>query len=353
MKFKGCNNFRQRLVCATLSGRPLLITHIRSEEEEPGLRDFEGGFLRLLERLTNGCQVEINETGTVLRYIPGIIVGGRHEHDCGSARSISWFLEGILPLAVFAKQPLHLSLSGLTNDSFDVSVDNVKAVILPLLAYFGAEGATLNVKKRGLPPSGGGHVEFSCPIVRELRPCNLVDAGLIKRVRGVAYCAKISPQFANRVVTSARGLLNRLLPDVYVHTDHYKGLAGGHSPGFGLTLVAESTTGCLLAVDVHAKEGALPEDVGERGSALLLEEVRRGGCVDSVGQALVLLLMALGPEDVSKVRIGQLTMHGIQTLRLAREAFGVTFKIRADTETGTVLLSCLGSGVRNFSKKVT
>lgn len=353
IKLKGSSHFRQRLVCATLSGRPLLITQIRADDEEPGLRDFEGSFLRLLERLTNGCQVEINETGTVLRYVPGIITGGRHAHDCGTARSIGWFLEGILPLAVFGKEPLALSLTGLTNDTLDVSVDNFKGAILPLLSYFGAEGADLKVKKRGLPPSGGGLVVFTCPIVRELQPCNLVDAGLIRRVRGVAYCAKVSPQFANRVVTSARGLLNRLLPDVFVHTDHYKGAAGGESPGYGLSLVAESTTGCLVAIDVHAEEGSLPEEIGQRGSALLLEEVRRGGCVDSVGQALVLLLMALGPEDVSRVRVGQLSSHAIQTLRLVREAFGVIFKIRADRETGTVLLSCLGSGVKNISKKVT
>ena len=196
-------------------------------------------------------------------------------------------------------------------------------------------------------------IEFSCPIVREVRPINLVDPGLIKRVRGVAYCAKVSPQFANRVVTSARHLLNRLLPDVYIHTDQYKGAAGGASPGYGLSLIAESTTGCLLSIDVHAEDGAVPEDIGERGSALLLEEIRYGGCVDSIGQSLVLLLMALGPEDVSRVRLGQLSQYSIQTLRYIRETFGVTFKIKADTDTGTVLLSCLGSGYRNMAKKVT
>ncbi len=353
LQYKGCSHFRQRIVCATLSGRPLLITQIRADDEEPGLRDFEGSFLRLMERLTNGCQVEINETGTVLRYVPGIITGGRHAHDCGVARSIGWFLEGILPLALFGKAPLQLALTGLTNDALDVSVDNLRAVVLPLLGHFGADGAALKVKKRGLPPLGGGLVEFSCPVVRELVPCNLVDAGLVKRVRGVAYCAKVSPQFANRVVTAARGLLNRLLPDVYVHTDHYKGAAGGDSPGYGLTLVAESTTGCMLSIDVHAEEGVLPEDIGERGSALLLEEVRRGGCVDTVGQSLVLLLMALGPEDVSRVRVGQLSPHAMHTLRLIRDALGVTFKIRADPETESVMLSCLGSGCKNLARSST
>ena len=68
LKFKGCQHFRQRLVCSTLSGRPIRIDDIRAADpESPGLRDFEASFLRLLEKLTNGCIVEINETGWYLR----------------------------------------------------------------------------------------------------------------------------------------------------------------------------------------------------------------------------------------------------------------------------------------------
>lgn len=48
-------------------------------------------------------------------------------------------------------------------------------------------------------------VEFKCPIVRELKPIDLTDPGLIKRIRGNAYCTKISPQIANRVAESSRG----------------------------------------------------------------------------------------------------------------------------------------------------
>jgi hypothetical protein len=66
LSFKGCQHFRQRLVLSTLSGRPVRIEDIRADDpESPGLRDFEASFLRLLEKLTNGCVVEINETGGV------------------------------------------------------------------------------------------------------------------------------------------------------------------------------------------------------------------------------------------------------------------------------------------------
>lgn len=46
-------------------------------------------------------QIEINETGTTLRFKPGYITGGRANHDCGTIRSLGWFIEGLLPLALF------------------------------------------------------------------------------------------------------------------------------------------------------------------------------------------------------------------------------------------------------------
>ena len=63
LRFRGSSHFRQRLACATLSGRTIRIDDIRARDEYPGLRDYEASLLRLVEKVTNGCIVEINETG--------------------------------------------------------------------------------------------------------------------------------------------------------------------------------------------------------------------------------------------------------------------------------------------------
>jgi hypothetical protein len=63
LRYEGCAQFRQRIVVSTLSGRPLVIKGIRAEEEAPGLRDFEGSFLRLIEKITNGCEVRVVDRG--------------------------------------------------------------------------------------------------------------------------------------------------------------------------------------------------------------------------------------------------------------------------------------------------
>jgi len=346
--------FRHRIVTATLAGKPIRITDIRANTDGPGLRDFEASFLRLIEKVTNGCVIEINDTGTKMRYKPGMIIGGSGiEHDCGKTRGIGWFLEGLLCLAPFAKTPISITLKGLTNEDTGLCVDTLRTVTLPLLKHFGVtDGLELRVLKRGAPPEGGGEVIFRCPIVKTLKPINLVNIGQVRRVRGVAYAAKVSPQIPNRVVDAAKGILTKVLPDVYVYTDHYRGANAGLSSGYGLSLVAETTNGCLYGAEASAEPGGAAEDVGLLAAKVLLQEVANGGCVDSSNQGLVLLLAVLGPEDVSRVRLGKLAPSTVKLLRLLRDMFGVTFKIKPDEQTKTLVLSCLGIGYANLARGI-
>ena len=47
-------------------------------------------------------------------------------------------------------------------------------------------------------------------------------------------------------------MLNRLLADVFVFTDHMSGPEAGLSPGYGVTLVAETTTGRHISAEAVA-----------------------------------------------------------------------------------------------------
>lgn len=78
------------------------------------------------------------------------------------------------------------------------------------------------------------------------------------------------------------------------------------SPGFALSLAAESTTRSVVAAEQLAEKGTLPEDIGRLVARQLCEEIKYGGCIDSACQPLALFLMIATPEDVSKLRIGTL-----------------------------------------------
>ncbi|XP_002171218.2 RNA 3'-terminal phosphate cyclase-like protein [Hydra vulgaris] len=362
--YQGCNFFRQRLTLATLSGIAVRITDIRVNSDEPGIKEFEASFLRLLDKLTNGSKIEVSESGTSILYIPGLLIGGDFDHECSVERSIGYFLEGILPLAPFCKNPLNIILKGVTNDKNDISVDNIKFVTLALMKKFGLdEGLELNIRKRGAKPEGGGEIQFKCPVRRKLQPLLFVDQGKFKRIRGTAYCMKVAPAFVNRLVDSSRSVLNKFLPDIYIYTDHAKGIHSGNSPGFGISLMVESTTGVMLCVDAcsneKGKEDAVtPEDLGKAAAFDLLQEVYAGGCVDSRHQSLALVYMALGQMDVSKIMLGCLTPYTVQFLRHMKDFFNIMYKIdplRCETEesrgsTEKYIISCMGVGYTNLNK---
>ena len=265
LRYSGAEHFRQRLILATLTGRAVRVDDIRSNEAEVGLRDYEANFLRLLEKVVNGCEIVINETGTAFRYKPGLIIGGEGlTHDCGATRAVGYFIQPLLALAPFGKKSLGITLRGVTNGPDDVSIDVFRTVTLPLLRHFGIDGAALHVAKRGAMPLGGGEVRLEVPPVRQLDPISLLQAGKVKRVRGVAYGMKVSPQMANRIVDGARGVLNNYLPDVWVYTDNHKGKTSGGSPGFGVALVAETTSGAYLSAELCGTAGGKQRQAGAR-----------------------------------------------------------------------------------------
>ncbi|KAL0377507.1 UNVERIFIED_CONTAM: putative RNA 3'-terminal phosphate cyclase-like protein [Sesamum radiatum] len=348
MKLKGSQNLRLRLLLSTLSSTPILIDDIRADATWPGLRPHEVSFLRLLEKVSDDCVVEINETGTKLKYKPGIVMSGRHlVHDCGTSRSIGYFLEPLVVLGLFGKKPLSIRLKGITNDSKDPSVDTFRSTTLPMLKQFGvpSEGLDLKIESRGVPPHGGGQVILSVPIVDSL---------------------KVSSQFENTMIHAARGIFNRLLPDVHIFTDHKAGEQAGKSPGYGISLYAETTSGCVISTDTavsyargedegeledEKKELSPPGDVGEEIASALLGEIEQGGVVDSTHQGLLFLLCALCPQDVSKVRVGKLAPYAIEVLRHIRDFLGVKFVIKPDPSTETVILKCVGCGLKNLSRK--
>ncbi|KAH7103742.1 18S rRNA biogenesis protein [Auriculariales sp. MPI-PUGE-AT-0066] len=360
LKFSGHEHLRTRLAMSLLSGKALRVDKIRPDDKNPGLRgqfclplcgivkyahsisDYEASLLRLLEKISNGAVIEIS-------YTAGILSGGRIEHDCSAARSVGYFLEPVLMLAPFCKKPLELTLRGVTSDDLDLSADVLRTVSLPHLQLFGvSDGLELKIKKRGAMPLGGGEIEFRCPIVKQVTSLNFVDAGRVKRIRGIAHAVRVSPQFSSRMIDAARGVLNRYIPDLYLYADVYKGEESGKSPGYGLTLVAESTTGALHYAELLSTPGATPEDIAQTAARALLQAIRRGGAVDRDHQSWC-------SEDIARCRMGELSERAIQTLRDIKEFWGTSFKIvaespAADGDGEQLLVSCFGTGFINSNR---
>lgn len=155
--------------------------------------------------------------------------------------------------------------AGITNDARDLSVDTIRSTTLHIFKRFGVppEGLELKIEARGVAPNGGGEVLLTVPNVRMLTVCNFfrflffcffffcfflaasfiggflsvtllllqavdwLDEGMVKRIRGETFSAKVSTDFEHSMRFAARGIFNNLLPDVHIFQNHNTGLQAG------------------------------------------------------------------------------------------------------------------------------
>jgi RNA 3'-terminal phosphate cyclase-like protein len=394
LRFTGHRHLTQRLVLATLTGRPIRVSKIRSSSlEDPGLAPHEVSFLRLLEAVTNGSHIEFSMTGTALAYRPGLITGSaagygassgviKHEIPATNTRGVSYYLIPLCLLAPFSKSPVNVVFSGpgvitsATPDG-DVSVDTVRTAILPLYESFGITNKLeIRTTQRSNPgPSGsGGAGEVQMIFGHQVRlpkTIHLLNSGRVKSIRGVAYATGVAGANNARMIEAARGVLNPFIADTRIFSENtsagFVAAPDKTNPrakrkigvGFGLSLVAETSTGVRYSADVASpvEGGVPPEDIGKTCAFQLLDVVEQGGCVSGVAAPTMLTLMAMGSEDVGRILLGKDVLSSEDILQLARDfkEFGLSgwgLRDATEKEEEAVVVSIVGRGVGNVGRKI-
>ncbi|KAI1764808.1 18S rRNA biogenesis protein [Hypoxylon sp. FL1150] len=396
LKFTGHKSFTQRLVLATLTGRPIHISKIRpNSPTNPGLAPHEVSFLRLLEAVTNGSSMQISYTGTTITYNPGLITGAapgigaiddvlEHQLPATCTRGVTYFLLPLCLLAPFSKAHMNVRFSGpgvitSATETGDLSIDSFRTAILPLYNLFGIPAARIELRvlqRSCAGPHGSGgagivELRFSSQ-VRLPKTIHLNRSpGRIKRIRGVAYATGVSASNNARMIHSAREVLNPIISDIHIAAQYDQaplvqdaaeksGSKKRMGIGYGLSLVAESSAvGVLYSADVVVppKGGILPEDIGKRCAYQLLECISSGGCVPGAAVGSVLTLMAMGSEDVGRLRLGREVVGTEEVIGLARDLkkFGASswgLRDAEDDDTGDIIVSVKGTGVGNVGRKI-
>lgn len=322
-------------------------------------------------------------TGAVAGFGAGDDDVIEHTVPATCTRGVTYFLLPLCLLAPFSKAHMNVRFSGpgvitSATGTGDVSVDSFRTAILPIFGLFGIPPARIELRllqRSCAGPGGrggGGIVELRfASQVRLPKTLHLNrNPGRIKRIRGVAYSTGVSASNSSRMIHSAREVLNALVADIHVAAQYDQAplipagdKSGGKKRigiGFGLSLVAESSAiGVFYSADVAAPPsgGMVPEDVGKRCAYQLLETISQGGCVSRVSASTVLILMAMGSEDVGRLRIGKEVVGTEEMVELARDlkTFGASsWGLRDSDEDGSddVIVSVKGSGVGNVGRKV-
>ena len=80
------------------------------------------------------------------------------------------------------------------------------------------------------------------------------------------------------------------------------------------------------------------------------QEILQGGVIDSAHQPLALMLMAFGPQDVSRLRVGSLSAPAMSLMRNLCAFVGLKFQIWPEADDHSTVVACRGVGFSNSAK---
>lgn len=335
-----------------LLGLPLRVQKIRAGRSTPGLRPQHLSGLEMVRDLCAG-QLEGADIGsTEITFTPGKIHGGSHTADTKTAGSVCLLLQVSLPCVLFAAAPSDLRLRGGTNAEMAPQIDYTAMVFKPIAEKF---GFTFNcdIKTRGYYPKGGGEVVVRVSPVKQLAPVTLTERGSVTKISGRAFVAGALPlKVAKEMAAAAVRCLRKEFRDLYVNVQPVQEPRdGAFGNGSGIIIVAETSTGCLLAGSALGKRGVSADKVGIDAAEMLLANLRHGGAVDEYLQDQLIIFMALA-NGVSRIKTGPVTLHTQTAMHFAEQLAKAKFTVKKSEEEGDAsrdayIIECQGIAMTN------
>ena len=260
-----------------------------------------------------------------LWFTPGEIKGGSVEALIETAGSIPMLLQAVLPICLFAENPVRLHVAkGGTDTIHAPTINYLRHVFLPALRRMGVE-AEISVQKYGYYPKGMGEATLTVKPNRRLNPVVLEDFGKLKTVKGISVCTFLADrQVAERQAKAAQNFLlqNGFKADIQVVNDQSNPIQKGSS----IVLWAETSSGVIMGSDAIGELRKMAEAVGKEAAEKLAVELAVEPTVDVHLADMLLPYMALS-EGNSAFLTRTISEHIESNVWLIEKMLNVKFAI--------------------------
>ncbi len=316
---------RFAVALAALLGEELHLTNIRAKRKEPGLRPQHLKAVEALREICGGTLEGGKVGSSEIRFKPGgRVKGGSYQWDIGTAGSTTLLVMTLLPAAIFAKQTMHLKITGGLFQDFAPSAFHLQHVLLPLLQRIGIT-ARLNIIRPGYVPRGGGIIEIDVePVKRELKPIALPTQGKVIGIEGIALASHLKDRIvAERMAEKCNEVLisnGKSASIEIVHDDK------ASQKGAALAVFATTSTGCIIGADRAGEPRRSSEEIGRYVARQLLEDLATGATVDRYSADQLILYAALA-DGISEYRIPRMTEHVETNLWLVESILGAKSEV--------------------------
>lgn len=181
---------RSAVTLSSITGIPVQIENIRKNRKIPGLRAQHLTAVKLLAKICNAKVEGLHIGSSAMKFYPNQIQDMSLQENVGTAGSISLILQVLIPAVALAKKKLELSIVGGTDVLWAPTGDYTKYVLREAFSRIGID-FTMEIKKRGYYPNGGGIVDVLIHPSKKLNPIfltkqNTKDAKILCSHTGVS-----------------------------------------------------------------------------------------------------------------------------------------------------------------------
>jgi RNA 3'-terminal phosphate cyclase (ATP) len=311
---------RTAVSLASICQKPIRVTNIRAKRSQKGLRPQHLQSVVCAAKLCNAVLSGAAVGSTEITFTPGKLVKSFAEKiDTGTAGSISLIMQTIIPISLFGRVNLRVSLVGGTEVPHSPTIDYIMRIVVPVYERLGAEMA-ISLDKRGYYPRGGGVVRLECVPRSESRPIVLENGDENNESKSVSVfsCSRVLPDHvARRQAISAKNLLENKGFKVLTEID---GHGSSLSPGSSV-LVYRVTESQFIGSSALGERGKASERVGEEAVMNFLGEIELNPSVDShLADMLVTLLSCV--KGRSEFTTSKITDHFTTNVEVASKISG-------------------------------
>eukprot|EP00744_Colponema_vietnamica_P005551 GILI01008125.1.p1 GENE.GILI01008125.1~~GILI01008125.1.p1 ORF type:complete len:410 (-),score=88.03 GILI01008125.1:276-1430(-) len=317
---------RNSVSYSSLFGCPIHITKIRHNRPKPGLAAQHLAGLLLVKRLCDAGVQGAAVGSTEVSFSPVTpCLGGSFEADPGTAGSITLMIQVSLPVLLFAQDTCNVTYKGGTTVMKSPPLYFMETVLQPLLSRLGIP-FSLQVVQTGYYPKGRGHVDLTVQPLPFISAFELTSKGSVVRIRCRGFCAGTFPRRLARTMMDT--VEQRLRASLSFQFSFESSLDQEQniSNACGVSVVAETDTGCFFHASATFDRGMTPEQVGEAAVEQLVKDLSYGGCVDEFLQDQLIIFMALA-KGRSRVLSGPLSLHTQTSIVVAQQLTGASFTV--------------------------
>jgi RNA 3'-terminal phosphate cyclase (ATP) len=222
---------RTSLSLSLVTRQPFQMINIRSGRRKPGLLRQHLTAVQAAKEISQ-AKVKGDVIGSrTLTFQPGKVQAGEYHFAIGTAGSTMLVLQTVLPALMLGDRESRIRLEGGTHNPYAPPVDFLKRSFLPLLKQMGPE-VILDLKQYGFYPSGGGVVDVLVKPISALKPLDLLERGVLKKIKAKVLLAKLGHHIAKREMA----VIQKEFPEIGGNTEI---VIVDNSPGPGNVVMIE------------------------------------------------------------------------------------------------------------------